>query len=138
MKKFVKERTNGKKEPTFIFIKIREAVDVADLRIKEEAKGIIELRVHTTKKDFPKWYLHAYLIDLKNFNLSYKDIKDKHQLQDILLSPNSVGHADTRQLLQKLDKEFGGIVPDGSDKLYWRTEKFKKSKDLFQIKRKTL
>ncbi len=39
---------------------------------------------------------------------------------------------------QKLNKDFGGIAPDGTDKLYWRTERFKKKKELMQMRRKAL
>lgn len=137
LKKFVKERTSGKGDSNFIFIKVREAKDLSDLRIKEE-KGVIELRVHTTDKKLPPWFTHAYMIDLKNLALSYKDIKDKHQLQDILLNPKAIAHSETRAVLDKLDKDFGGLAPDGSDKLFWRTEKFKKKKDMFQVKRKAI
>jgi hypothetical protein len=138
LKKLIKERTNTKSENVFIFIKVREAKDVTDLRIKEEGKGITELRIHTTDKKLPQWYTHAYLIDLQNINLKIKDIKNKKQLQDILLNPKSIGHQDTRKLLETLEKNFGGIIPDGSNILIWRTEEFKKKKDPFKVKRKAL
>jgi hypothetical protein len=139
LKRYIKDRTSGKGEETFIFIKVREVnKDLANLKIKDEGKGIVELRVHSSDKKMPQWYTHAYMINLVNLNLSYKEIKDKHQLQEILLNPKAIGNPDARTLLDKLDKDFGGLAPDGSDKLFWKTEKFKKKKDLMQVRRKAL
>lgn len=138
LKKLMKIRTGGKEEPICIFIKIREAKDVHDLQIKEVDTGITELRVHSTNEKMPKWYTHGYLIDLKNLRLNFKDIKDKKQIQDVLLNPSTVVNQPTKKLLLTCDKDFGGIAPDGRDKLLWRTENFKKKKDPFKVKRKTV
>jgi hypothetical protein len=138
LKKLMKARTGGKEEPICVFIKIREAKDVADLTMKEIDPGITELRVHSTNDKYPKWYTHGYLIDLKNLRLNYKEIKDKKQIQDVLLNPNVVAHQPTKKLLISMEKDYGGILPDGRDKLLWRTEKFKKFKDPYAVKRKAL
>ncbi len=89
LKRYVKERTSGKGDSTFVFIKVREIKDLENLKIKDEGKGVVELRVHTKDKKLPNWYTHAYLINLQNFNLTLKEIKDKRQLQEILLNPRA-------------------------------------------------
>ncbi|WP_371802137.1 hypothetical protein [Candidatus Lokiarchaeum ossiferum] len=137
LKKYVKARTKGKEEPICVFIKIREAKDVVDLKIKDTENGIVELRVSSTNEHYPKWYTHGYLIDLKNLRLNYKEIKNSLEVQDVLLNPAKLVHAATKQLLTKLDKDYGGILPDGK-KLFWKTEKFKKSKDPYKVKMKAM
>ncbi|MHA1613159.1 MAG: hypothetical protein ACTSVZ_05275 [Promethearchaeota archaeon] len=138
LQKYIKSKTSKKAENIFLFVKIREAKDVIDLQIKEENDGIVKLRVRSTNEKLPKWYTHAYLIDLKNLRLKYKDIKKQDEVQNILLHPNRVVHKATKSLLLKFDKDYGGILPDGSGKLFWRTEKFKKKKDLFKVKMKAM
>jgi len=137
LKRIIKIRTKGKEEPVCVFIKVRTAVDVVDLKIKEE-DGIITLRVNSTNEKFPKWYVHGYLIALKNLRLHYKEIKNQAQVLDVLTTPNRVVHAATKSLLSKLDKDFGGVVPDGSKKVFFKTEKFKKSKDPFKVRMKAM
>ncbi len=136
-RKYIKVRTKGKEEPICVFIKIREAKDVVDLKIKDTENGIVELRVHSTNEHYPKWYTHAYLLDLKNLRLKYKEIKNARQVQDVLINPGRIVHPATKQLLTKLDKDYGGIIPDGK-KLFWKTEKFKKSKDPYKVKMKAM
>jgi hypothetical protein len=137
LKKLIKARTKGKEEPVYIFIKVREAKDVADLMIKDSENGIIELRVHSTNDKYPKRYTHGYLIDVKNLRLNYKDIKSKEQILDFLLNPNKIVHSATKQIISKLDKDFGGIIPDGK-KLFFKTERFKKKKDPYKVKMKAM
>jgi len=138
LKKVVKARTNGKEEPVCVFIKIREPVKISDLQIKTLDEGIIQIRVHSTDKNYPKWYTHAYLIDIKNLRLNYKDVKKKTQIQDVLMNPNSIMHPPTKLLVQKFEKEYGGIYPDGRKKLMWKTERFKKKKDPYRVKMKAM
>ena len=138
LKRIIKIRTKGKEEPVCVFIKVRAAVDVEDLKIKDSGDGIITLRVNSTNEKFPKWYIHGYLINLKNLRLQYKEIKKQAQVLDVLTNPNRVVHGATKALLSKLDKDFGGIVPDGSKKLFFKTEKFKKSKDYFKVRMKAM
>lgn len=138
LKRIIKIRTKGKEEPVCVFIKVREAVDVEDLKIKDSEDGIITLRVNSTNEKFPKWYVHGYLIDLNHLRLQYKEIKKQQQVLDVLDKPNRVVHAATKQLLNKLWKDFGGIVPDGNKKLFFKTEKFKKSKDPFKVRMKAM
>ena len=137
LKRIIKIRTKGKEEPVCVFVRVRVAKDVADLKIKED-DGIITLRVNSTNEKFPKWYVHGYLIDLKNLRLHHKEIKNQAQVLDVLTNPNRVVHAPTKQLLSKLDKDFGGVVPDGSKKLFFKTDKFKKSKDYFKVRMKAM
>lgn len=136
-RKYIKARTKGKEEPICVFIKIREAKEITDLKIKDSGNGLIELRVHTQNEHYPKAYTHGYLIDLKNLRLNYKEIKNSLQVQEVLLNPARLVHSATKQLLTKLDKDFGGILPDGK-KLFWKTEKFKKSKDPYKVKMKAM
>lgn len=136
LKNIIKEATSGKKDPTYLMIKVREADKVTDVIKKESGKGIIELRVNTSNEKLPKQYTHAYLINLSNFNWKVKEIKTD-QVKEVLMNPSQVIQPDTRALLEKLDKDFGGIIPDGG-KLFWRTKNFKKQKDPFQIKRKAM
>ena len=134
IKRIIKIRTKGKEEPVYVFIKVRVAKDIEDLKIKEE-DGIITLRVHSTNEKMPKWYVHGYLIDLKPLRLNYKEIKKQEQVLDVLTNPNRLVHAVTKQLLNKLNKDFGGIVSDGK---HWKTEKFKKKKDYFKVRMKAM
>jgi hypothetical protein len=138
LKRIIKIRTKGKEDPVCVFVKVRKAVDVEDLKIKDSGEGIITLRVNSTSDKFPKWYVHGYLIDLKNLRLRYKEIKNQAQVLEVLTNPKRVVHAATKQLLNKLDKDFGGIVPDGSKKVFFKTEKFKKSKDYFKVRMKAM
>ncbi|MHA1745150.1 MAG: hypothetical protein ACTSWW_04060 [Promethearchaeota archaeon] len=137
LKRIIKIRTKGKEEPVCVFVRVRVAKDVADLKIKED-NGIITLRVNSTNEKFPKWYVNGYLIDVKNLRLHYKEIKNQAQVLEILTNPNRVVHGPTKQLLSKLDKDFGGIVPDGSKKLFFKTDKFKKTKDPFKVRMKAM
>jgi hypothetical protein len=138
LKKLLKTSTNPKKEPTFLFIEIREAKKVEDLTIKDKKNGIVELRVHTSDESLPKWYITGYLVNLKNLKIKIKEVKNKHDIQEILRNPFRIGNPAAKQLLTKLNKDYGGIIPDGRDKLYWKTERFKKKKDPFQVKRKAM
>ncbi len=138
LEKLIKVRTKGKEEPICIFIKIREAKDIIDLKIKDNENGIFELRVHSTNEHFPKWYHHGYLIDIKNLRLNFNEIKKKEQIQEILLNSNKIVHLPTKQLISKLDKDFGGFIPDGKKKMFWKTKKFKKRKDPYKVRMKTM
>ena len=137
LKKIIKTRTSKKSDPVCIFIKVREAKDVVDLKMKDLTDGLLELRVSSTNEHYPKWYTHGYLISLPNLRLSYKSVKKKEQILDILTNPNRIKQQVTKQLISKLDKDFGGIISDGK-KLFFRTEKFKKSKDPFKVRMKTM
>jgi exonuclease V gamma subunit len=137
LKKLIKLRTKGKTEPICVYVKIREAKDIVDLKIKDSEDGIVELRVHSTNEHFPKWYTTGYLIDVKNLRINYKDIKKKEEIQEILLNPSKVVHKATKQLLAKFEKDYGGIIPDGK-KLLWKTDKFKKRKDPYKVKMKSM
>ncbi|MHA1719122.1 MAG: hypothetical protein ACTSWX_05855 [Promethearchaeota archaeon] len=136
LKKIIKTRTNKKANPVCIFVKVREAKDIVDLKMKE-TDGVLELRVHSTNEHFPKWYTHGYLIAIPNLRLNYKDIKKKEQILDVLTNPNRIKQPFTKQLISKLDKDFGGIISDGK-KLFFKTEKFKKKKDPFKVRMKTM
>ena len=137
LKNLIKEATNTKKDAVYLMIKVREASKVTNVIKKEYGKGILEIRVGSSDEKMPKQYTHAYLINLANFNLKINEVKNADQIKEILTNPNRVGNQETRQLLEKLDKDFGGIVQD-SGKLFWRTQLFKKQKDPFQIKRKAM
>jgi len=137
LKKIIKTRTSKKSNPVCVFIKVREAKDVVDLKMKDLTDGLLELRVSSTNEHYPKWYTHGYLISLPNLRLSYKTVKKKEQILDILTNPNRIKQPVTKQLISKLDKDFGGIISDGK-KLFFRTEKFKKSKDPFKVRMKTM
>ena len=78
------------------------------------------------------------MIDIKNLRLNFKEIKKQSQVLDVLNNPNAVVHKPTAQLLDKFDKDFGGIHPDGKGKLFFRTERFKKKKDPFKVKMKAI
>ncbi|MCF2138713.1 MAG: hypothetical protein K9W44_01495 [Candidatus Lokiarchaeota archaeon] len=138
LKKLIKAKTNKKSDQICIVVKIRDAVDIVDLQIKEEAEGIFKVRVHSTNEKYPKWYTYGYFIDVKNLRLNYSDIKNRKQIQDILSNPNFVVHKPTKQLLDRFEKDFGGVIPDGMGKLFWRTERFKKKKDPFKVKMKAM
>ena len=78
LKKILDTHTNKKKPPISIFIKIREPKDIVDLKIKEKDPGVIEIRVHSTNEKYPKWYLHGYLINIKNLRLDLAKLKKKN------------------------------------------------------------
>ncbi len=138
LKKYVKSKTSKKADPIFLLVKIRETKDVVDLQIKEESDGIIKLRVRSTNEKLPKWYTYGYLIDLRNLRLKYKEIKNRDEVHNVFLHPNKVVHKDTKSLLLKFDKDYGGVFPDGSGKLFWRTDRFKKKKDPYKVKMKAM
>ncbi len=138
LSRIIKTKTNKKKPPVCLFIKIREAVDIVDLKIKEKDEGITEIRVHSTNEKFPKWYLHGYLIKIENLRLDLDKIKKKQVVQQVLRDPSLIGDGPTQKLLQKMDRDFGGIIPDKPGKLLWKTEYFKKKKDPYKVKMKTL
>ena len=138
LKGIISTHTNKKKTPISLFIKIREAKDIVDLKIREKDQGITEIRVHSTNDKFPKWYLHGYLINIKNLRLDLDKLKKKEIVQKVLRDPSILGTGPTQKLLEKLDRDFGGIVPFKPKKLFWQTEKFKKHKDPYKVKMKTL
>ena len=137
LKKYIKSKTSKKADPIFLLVRIRQAKDIIDLQIKED-DGIIKLRVHSTNEDYPKWYTHAYLIDLKNLRLNYKEIKKQSEVHNVFLHPNKLVHKPTKSLLLKFDKDYGGVFPDGSGKLFWHTDRFKKKKDPYKVKMKAM
>ena len=137
----IKLRTkSSKKQETnpCVYIKIRVAKDTIDLTIKDVSSGITAIRLHSTNKNFPKKYLHGYLIDISNLKLDIKKIKDKQYVLDVLRNPSKITDKPTKELLEKLDRDYGGIIPLGSKKLYFQTEWFKKRKDPYKVKMKTL
>lgn len=139
--KIIKIRTkSSKKQETnpCVYIKIRVAKDTIDLNIKDVSPGITSIRLHSTNKNFPKKYLHGYLINISNLKLDKKKIKNKKLVLDVLRNPSKVTDKPTRILLEKLDKDYGGIIPFGSKNLYYQTEWFKKKKDPYKVKMKTL
>lgn len=138
LKKFVKSKTSKKSDEVCALVKIRDAVDITDVQIKDESDGIYKIRVHSTNEKYPKWYTYGYLIALKNLRLDFKEVKKQKQVLDVLSNPNAVVHKPTSQLLDKFDKDFGGVFPDGKGKLFFRTERFKKKKDPFKVKMKAI
>ena len=62
LEKFVKERL-AEKDMNRIWVMIRAAKDVTELRAKDEFPGVVEVRVHTTDEKLPKWFTAGYLID---------------------------------------------------------------------------
>ncbi|TFH30823.1 MAG: hypothetical protein E4G98_01325 [Promethearchaeota archaeon] len=138
LQKYIKTKTSTKADSIHLLVKIREAKDVIDLQIKEEDEGIIKLRVHSTNDKYPKWYTYGYLIDLKNLRLVYKEIKNKEEIQALFLNPNKLVHKPTKSLLDTFDKDYGGIFPDGSSKLFWHNDRFKKKKDPYKVKMKAM
>lgn len=138
LKKYIKAKTNKKADQVCLLVKIREAKDIIDLQIKEEDEGIFKLRVHSTNEKYPKWYTYGYLIDLKNLRLNYKDIKNQNEILEILSNPNNIVHKSTNQLVDRFNKDYGGVFPEGRKKLFWRTERFKKKKDPFKVKMKAM
>ncbi len=137
LKKLIKKHTRKKKQS--VFIQVRAAKDIEDLRMKQVEKGIVALRVHTNAKGFPKWYLHGYLIHLKHLGLYKKKFK-KDILRLIFKNPRKAKITRaSRELIEELNRDYGGIVSNSiTNKLKWRTEKFKKKKDPFKRVYKTL
>ena len=140
LKKILKIHSQTKKDPVSVFVKIRETKDIVDLQLKDKENGIIEIRVHSTHEAFPKVYTHGYLIDISNLRLTKDDLKKMKQrdFQAIFDDPNRLVHADTKALLNKFIKDYGGVIPDGSHKLKYKTERYKKKKDPFKVKMKAM
>lgn len=141
LQKIIKLRTKHDKKKNInpcVYIKVREGKDVVDLTIKDISSGITSIRVHSTNKNYPKKYLHGYLIDISNLNLDISKIKDKRYVQEVLRNPSKIHDKPTRDLLEKLDRDFGGIIPFGTKKMYYQTEYFKKKRDPYKVKMKTL
>ena len=140
LKKILKMHAAVKKDPVSVFVKIRETKDIVDLQLKDKENGIIEIRVHSTHEAFPKVYTHGYLIDISNLRVLKQDIKKMKQadFQAIFDNPNQLVHKETKALLNKFIKDYGGVLPDGSHKLKYKTEKFKKKKDPFKVKMKAM
>ena len=144
LKNIIKEYTDPKfKEGPFLYIEVRSAKKVEDLLVKNPGPGIVELRVHTSNEKLPKWYLHAYLIRLRSLNFKVTDKKSlrklsKAEITSKLMDPMSITNPTIKKLIQTLQKKYGDISPNGSNKLYWKTEKFKIKKDSFSVKRKAL
>ncbi len=137
LEKLIKKHTRKKKNS--VFIQIRGAKDVKDLRMKTVEKGIVKLRVHSTHEDYPKWYIHGYLIHLKHLGLFKKKFK-KDILRLIFSEPHRAKISKAaKELLEELKRDYGDIIPNSiTNKLKWRTEKFKKKKDPFKRVYKTL
>lgn len=137
LEKFVKERL-AEKDMNRIWVMIRAAKDVTELRAKDEFPGVVEVRVHTTDEKLPKWFTAGYLIDgsLLAFDFS-KKYKKADLLRHIADSSN-IKERQTKKLFESFEKDFGGVISDGRKDQYFKTKKFKKTKDYMQVKRKAL
>ncbi|MHA1339387.1 MAG: hypothetical protein ACTSRZ_04135 [Promethearchaeota archaeon] len=137
LKTIQKQCFKGKERKVYILIReIRK--DLLDIKVKEEDKSKnIQIRVHTSDEKAPPWFTHAYIIPLRNLGLN-APLK-KNEMLDILNGiPNSVEN-ETATLLKKIIKDYGSIKDDGSrNKLKFKTSRFKKQKDYFRVKMKTL
>ncbi len=139
LKEFFKDCFKGENRKIFILVrKLRK--NLLDLKIKDEGKsGIKILRAHTDDEKSPPWFLHGYTIPIKNLGLEFNQIKKKREIFTILNNPLKVPDQETKALLRKLNKDFGDILDDGArNKLSFKTEKFKKQKDPYKVKRKAL
>ncbi len=97
------------------------------------------LRIHTDDEKSPTWYLHGYTIPINNLGIEFQSVKKKRDIFTILNNPIKVPDQETKTLLRKLNKDFGDILDDGTrNKLTFKTEKFKKQKDPYRVKRKAL
>lgn len=137
LEKFLKEKL-GEKHKNRIWVMIRASKDVTELRAKEEFPGVLEVRVHTTDEKLPKWFTAGYLID--GILLAF-DFSKKYKKADLLRhisNPENIRDKQTKRLFESFEKDFGGIISDGSKDQHFKTKKFKKSKDYMQVKRKAL
>jgi hypothetical protein len=137
LEKYLKEKL-GEKEKHRIWIMIRQSKDVTELRAKEEYPGALEIRVHTSDEKLPKWFTAGYLIDGNNLSFDFSQKYKKKDLLRHIINPDNIKEKKTKKLLETLEKDFGGIIADGSKDQYFKTEKFKKSKDYMQVKRKSM
>ena len=139
LKEYFKDCFKGDNKKIFILVRVIRK-KLMDIKIKDESKsGVQVLRIHTDDEKSPTWYLHGYTIPIKNLGIEFKNIKKKRELFTILNNPIKVPDQETKALLRKLNKDFGDILDDGSrNKLTFKTEKFKKQKDPYRVKRKAL
>ncbi|MBD3350290.1 MAG: hypothetical protein GF364_02280 [Candidatus Lokiarchaeota archaeon] len=137
LKTFKKDCFKGKNKKVFIMIRdVRK--DVLDLKKKKEGKsGNIQIRVHTNDDKAPPWYVHGYAIPLNNLGLD-KPLK-KRKMLDKLNNVDGIIDKETDTLLRKIIQSYGRIQYGGSrNKLKYKTEHFKKQKDFFKVKMKSL
>ena len=139
LKEYFKDCFKGDDRKVFILVRVIRK-KLLDVKIKDESKsGVQMLRVHTDDEKSPTWYLHGYTIPIQNIGIEFKNIKKKRDIFTILNNPIKVPDQETKALLRKLNKDFGDILDDGSrNKLTFKTEKFKKQKDPYRVKRKAL
>jgi hypothetical protein len=94
------------------------------------------VRVHTDDEKSPQWFVHGYAIPISNLSIS--EIGNKQEMFSILNDQIGIMDVETKTLLKKIQGDFGDIQDTGSrNKLEYKTERFKKSKDYFHVKRKT-
>ena len=139
LKEYFKNCFKGDNKKVFILVReIRK--NLLDLKIKNESKsGVQMLRVHTNDEKSPPWYLHGFTIPIQNLGIELQNIKKKREIFTILNNPLKVPDQETKALLRKITKDFGDILDDGArNKLSFKTEKFKKQKDPYKVKRKAL
>lgn len=139
LKDYFKDCFKGDNKKVFILVRaIRK--NLMDLKIKDESKsGVQMLRVHTNDEKSPPWYLHGFTIPIQNLGIEFKKIKKKREIFTILNNQVKVPDPETKALLRKINKDFGDILDDGTrNKLSFKTEKFKKQKDPYKVKRKAL
>jgi len=132
-------KTCYKSDKKSIFILVREIrKNLLELKIKDEGKtGNKTIRVHTDDEKSPIWFIHGYTIPMQN--LGYDIVSDKSDIVKILNIVTGIPDAETKTLLKKIIKVYGEILDDQTRNKYtYRTERFKKKKDYFRVKRKAM
>ncbi len=135
---FIKKKLFDEDKPR-IFVMIRAAKEVVEIRATEESDGILKIRVHTLNEKLPKWFTHGYIIDGLNlgFDFSKKRVKKKALLRH-LDEPRNIRDPETRRLIDQFHKDFDGIVSHKRKWPYFKTQRFKKRKNYMKMTRKTL
>ena len=127
LKTFLKKIHSPKnKIPEYATIIIRPGKRILDFKIKKEAANILKVIAHDEKKS--GWFLHSIHIPIKNLGLP-PDSKDK-EILEFLSMPNKITSSKpTRVYIEEIKRKYLDILPE-KKKHYFKTERFKKKKDI--------
>jgi hypothetical protein len=111
--------------PEYITIKIREAKNLIDIKIRKLESNILKILAHEEEKK--GWYLHSYHIPLKNLGLPEK-AKNKNILPYLNQPRKIMSDKPSKELVEEILQKYIEIHAERK-KHYFRTERFSPVKD---------
>ena len=127
LKEFYKKIHNSKNDiPEYASIIVRPGKKLLDIKIKKEDSNILKIIGHEEQRK--GYFLHSVHIPLKNLGLT-ADAKNK-EIIPYFDDPRKITRDKaTREFVEDIIRKYINILPD-KKKHFFKTERFKKKKDL--------